>query len=482
MPTPADHARAIIDWVGGRPFAVVARDLAALPDGHALLQAADAIADAADSDDEATRGAGLGALFGGLVEPLNDGFTPAGRAAYARFFGRIVWRVATRTPTLSAALATSGITSEAALLTRHARIRANAATPPADARRIVVLSRVTIGADILLSSVVLQRLHQRYPQAELVLLGDGKLQGLFAGLPKVRVRPISYARRGPLRERLASWQNVVAAVAEEQADLVVAPDSRLDQLGLLPVGDDARYLLWENLQGEGAPPQSLALLLDGWLARTLALPALPSVTPRVALDPTADIVRGRLRAAFGSAPLAAVKLDHGGNPAKALPKAAEVLILRRLRELGWRILLDRGFGADELANSDALLAELGWTAVDIDDSGKGLGRAVGELTPGCLADAPLIRFHGSISGWAAALATCGHALSYDSVGHHLAGALGIPVTVAFTGHSDPAFPVAWQPRGRGHVQVVEIPTATKALPSAWRAVLDALPAPRVQQA
>ena len=77
MPTPADYARSIIDWVGQRPLAAVARDLTTLPDGHELLQAADAIADAADSDDEAVRGAGLGALFGGLVEPLNDGFTLA---------------------------------------------------------------------------------------------------------------------------------------------------------------------------------------------------------------------------------------------------------------------------------------------------------------------------------------------------------------------------------------------------------------------
>lgn len=482
MPTPSDCARAIIDWVGQRPLAAVARDLAALPDGHALLQAADAIADAADSDDEAVRSAGLGALFGGLVEPLNDGFTPAGRAAYARFFGRIVWRVATRTPTLLTALASAGITTEAALLARHARLRAGAAAAPNDAKRVVVLSRVTIGADILLASVALQRLHQRYPQAELVLLGDGKLQGLFGGLPNVRVRPISYARRGPLRERLASWLTVVAAVAEEHADLVLAPDSRLDQLGLLPVGDDARYLLWENLQGEGIAPQSLAVLLDGWLARVLNLPPQPAVAPRVALDAPATAVRQRLAAAFGPAPLAAVKLDHGGNPAKALPRAAEVALLRRLRELGWRILLDRGFGADELANSDALLAELGWTALDLDDSGKGLGRVVNELTAGSLVDAPIIRFHGSISGWAAALACCGHAISYDSVGHHLAGALAIPVTVAFTGHSDPAFPIAWQPRGRAPVRVVEVPTAAKNQPDRWAPVLAALPAPSAQRA
>ena len=481
MPTPAEAARAIIAWVGQRPLAAVARDLAALPDGDALLQGADLIADAADSDDEAVRGAGLAALFGGLVEPLNDGFTPAGRAAYARFFGRIVWRVVTRTPSLQTALAAVGIISETALLARHAEVRGTARPAPAQAQRIVVLSRVTIGADILLSSVVLQRLHQRYPQAELVLLGDGKLQGLFGGLPRVRVRPISYARRGPLRERLASWLTVVAAVAEERADLVVAPDSRLDQLGLLPVGDAARYLLWENLQAEGAPPASLAVLLDQWLARTLGLSVAPAVAPRVALDPAATALRQRLHAAFGPAPIAAVKLDHGGNPAKSLPKAAEVAILRHLRALGWRILLDRGFGADELANSDALLAELGWTALDLDDSGKGLGRAVDGLTPGCLADTALLRFHGSISGWAAALADCGHALSYDSVGHHLAGALGVPVTVAFTGHLDPAFPIAWQPRGRAPIRVVEIATAARNVPQGWQAVLGALPAPSTQR-
>nr|MBA3938870.1 hypothetical protein [Planctomycetota bacterium] len=115
--------------------------------------------------------------------------------------------------------------------------------------------------------------------------------------------------------------------------------------------------------------------------------------------------------------------------------------------------------------------------VDIDDSGQGLGLAVAALPVGALAHAALIRFHGSIAGWAAALAGCGLALSYDSVGHHLAGALGIPVLVAFTGFSDPAFPVAWQPRGRAGVVVVRIPTAEKAGPEAWQELLAAFPKP-----
>lgn len=478
MPTPAEHAAAIIAWLGTRTLAQIAPAIAALREGDAVLTAADAIADAADSDDEALRGAGLGALFGGLVEPLNDGFTPAGRAVYARVFGRIVWRVAARQPALAAALARFGITDEAGLLARHAAVRRGDGAATAAAKRIVVLSRVTIGADVLLTSVALQRLRQRYADSELVVLGDGKLQGLFGGLPKVRVRALSYARRGPLRERLASWLGLLDALAEEGPDLVLAPDSRLDQLGLLPVtADPARYLLWENLQPEGAPVASLAAVLDGWLARRLALPAAPACLPRVALDAPVLALRKRLAAAFGDRPLVAVKLDHGGNPAKALPRAGEIALLQRLRALGWRVLLDRGFGAEELANSDALLAALGWTAVDLDDSGKGLGLAVDGLVPGQLADAEVLRFHGSIAGWASALSCCLLALSYDSVGHHLAAALGVPVVVAFTGFADPGFPVAWQPRGAGSVTVVPIATAAKHEPAEWERVAAAFARP-----
>jgi ADP-heptose:LPS heptosyltransferase len=481
MTTPAEHAATILRWFAKRPLAQVEDDLAHLPPHHALLNAVAAIADAADSDDEPTRAAGLSALFAGLVEPLNDGFTPAGRAVYARLFTHLAWRVVSRERTLHRALETFGIVNEESLLRRYRRLRLGLTELPQDPpRKVMVLSRVTIGADVLLTSVALQRLHERWPDAELVLLGEAKLAGLFGGLPRLRVHPLTYARRGPLRERLASWLEVVEAVDEEAPALVLSPDSRLDQLGLLPViADPHRYLLWENLQPEHQPPRSLADLLDDWLRATLwddGQPApVPRCTPRVAFDPATAACQQRLAAACGRAPLAAVKLDHGGNPAKALPRQAEIAVLRRARELGWRVLLDRGFGPDELANSDALLAELGWKPCDLDDSGKGLGLPVADLAPDQLAAEPVIRFHGSIAGWAAGLACCSLAFSYDSVGHHLAAALGVPVVVAFTGHSDPAFPIAWQPRGTAPVTVVEIPTARKEQAEEWQKVLAALP-------
>jgi ADP-heptose:LPS heptosyltransferase len=478
MTLPAEHAAACLNWLADRDAANVARELA--DPRHPTFAYIEALAEAADSADESLRGAGLSALFGGLVEPLNDGFTPAGRAGYARWFARLCWHIGQRDERLRQQLAAFGIHDEAALQARYQAARhtpPEASLPaPAEARRVVILSRVTIGADLLLTTVVLQRLRQAYPTAELVVLGDAKLQALIGGFANVRVRALAYGRRGPLRERLASWLAVVEAVDAEAPDLVIAPDSRLDQLGILPViADPTRYLLWENLIADGQQ-QSLARALDGFLCQRLGLPTVPFCPPRTVLDAPTQALSQCLAAAFGPAPLAAVKLDHGGNPAKALPRAAEVQLLQHLRAQGWRVLLDRGFGATELASSDELLAAVGWSATDLDDSPQGLGLAVSTLSPGQLGSAAVIRFHGSIGGWAAACAACRVAISYDSVGHHLAAGLGVPVITAFTGHHDPRFAVAWKPHGPGAVTLVEIPTAVKADPQQWQRLLAAIPA------
>lgn len=476
--TVSVDAASLLAWLKDKSPAQVERELAKLDDHHPLLGAAHRLADAADSDDEAVRADGLKALFAGFIEPLNDSFSPVARDVYARLFSAMVWRVASRDANLSAALRTGSVADFNEMHARYCAARTGKTPVPNDVRTIAVLSRVTLGADILITSVALQRLHQRYPHADIVLIGDAKLGGLFAGLPRVRVAPVSYSRRGALRERLSSWTAVAGKIAHEGADLVVSPDSRLDQLGILPViADASRYLLWENTQPAGKPLRSLSALFDEWLVRRLGLPQETPVHPRVAFDPATEADRQRLRAAFGGAPIAAVKLDHGGNAAKALPRAAELAILRRLREQGWRVLLDRGFGAEELANSDALVKELGWQAHDIDDSGKNLGTAVAGLQPGQLAQHDVIRFHGSISGWAAATASCKLAFSYDSVGHHLAAALGVPVIVAFTGFTHPEFPIAWQPRGPAAITLVTFAEQEKPEPAQWRRVIDAIPAP-----
>jgi len=450
--------------------------LAAMSDDHPVLMAAQQLARAADSDDDALRRDGIRALFAEVVEPLNDGFDPGARALQARVFARVAWTLATDHEPLRRALAEAGIHDERALHRRHDRVRHRDAPLAGDRpRQVVIPSRVTLGADILITSVLAQRCHRAWPEAAIVIAGDPKLGGLLGGLPGVRIAPLRYPRRGPLADRFASWLGLRTLVDELAADVVLAPDSRIDQLGLLPVIDEERYRLWENTQEEPTRPRSLARLVDRWSARILEQRADPPCRPRVAFDAPTAAVAERWRACLDGA-WCAVKLDHGGNPDKALGPEAEGRILTHLREQGWRILIDYGFGDEEMAANDALLQAVGWAPLEVDDSGRG-GTPVGRLTAGAIASAEVVRFHGSIAGWAAAVSACHHAVSYDSVGHHLAAALGIPLTSVFTGHRNDAFPVAWCPTGPASVDQVVVPTAERHDPAQWRRVLTALPTP-----
>ncbi len=478
--TPAQHAAAILSWAKGLDAHAVASTLADA--AHPAWAHAAALSVAADATDEATRSAGLGALFGGLVEPLNDGFTVAGRAVYAALFPRICWLALERQVTVRARLASCGILDESALIARFHHLRKGSTPAPREARSIAILSRVTVGADIALTTVAIQRLRQKYPEATITVLGDAKLAGLF-GFPGVTVAPIAYGRRGGLGDRLAAWLPVMDALDAIAPDLVVQPDSRLTQLGILPIGDANRPTwLWENLLSETKPtnPQDdgLAGVLDRALNDWLFGSALKKpVVPRLQFTPDFASLAQVFAAAVGTAPMVAVKLDHGGNPKKSLPREGEIQLLRHLRHQGWRILLDRGFGATELASSDELVAAAGLDVVDVDDSGKGLGANVHALETGALRSAGAIRFHGSIAGWGAAVAACKLAVSYDSVGHHLAAALGVPVVTAFTGHEHPRFVEAWRPTGPGAVTLIDIPTAERDQPAHWQRLFAALPAP-----
>ena len=40
-----------------------------------------------------------------------------------------------------------------------------------DIKKILLLSRVTIGADVAVTSIIIQRLAELYPKAEMVLIG-----------------------------------------------------------------------------------------------------------------------------------------------------------------------------------------------------------------------------------------------------------------------------------------------------------------------
>src|SRR5207244_1688205 len=84
------------------------------------------------------------------------------------------------------------------------RVRPAAESPraPRTTGRAYVLSRVTLGADVAVTSVLLDAAKSRYPDAEMVFVGSRKSYELFEADPRVRHREAPYARGGALADRL----------------------------------------------------------------------------------------------------------------------------------------------------------------------------------------------------------------------------------------------------------------------------------------
>ena len=209
----------------------------------------DALIDAANQPDA---GAAIGALFGGIIEVANDSLSTSGRELYGQVFARAIWRSGQHLPALAEGLKKAEIDLDGEMLRQYMwRKPGPHQTPPEEATHIVILSRVTLGADVLLNSVLIQHLRRAYPEAQISFIGDAKLKGLFSGCEHLDIVPLKYARRGSLGERLTSWLDLRDKVQELNPDLIVSADSRLDQLRLY-----SRYQMHRIYYGKILPMEN----------------------------------------------------------------------------------------------------------------------------------------------------------------------------------------------------------------------------------
>jgi len=115
------------------------------------------------------------ALFTHLIEPLNDSFDPRSAQAYDLVMAQVIdfFRRDAGGKKFDEMLTSSGIATEASLLSRRARVReASPNVHPDRLRKVMFLSRVTIGADVALTSVLMKKMRAIAPQAHRPGPGD----------------------------------------------------------------------------------------------------------------------------------------------------------------------------------------------------------------------------------------------------------------------------------------------------------------------
>ena len=340
-------------------------------------------------------------------------------------------------------------------------------------RKVLFPSRVTIGADVAITSVLMNgirqavsRLDLRSTGVELVLLGSRKLEELYGGDPLIRVREIGYARGGSLSERLGSWCDLVGLVESELEGLatdeylIIDPDSRLTQLGLLPlVGpqvEDECYHLFPSREYTAPGCSSLGELASAWIGELTGelIGGQSSARPFLALPESqrrtgAEVVASLRRA--GAENVITVSLGVGGNEEKRVSDHFEADLLHHLTEDAW-VIVDQGFTAGEQEQVERAIGSLRAAGLNILKSGE--KEAAGDPVYRQASRTGILTWQGGIGSLAGLIAASDHYIGYDSSGQHLAAALGIPAITIFATGNSPLFAARWTPWSRGESLVI----------------------------
>jgi ADP-heptose:LPS heptosyltransferase len=320
------------------------------------------------------------ALFGILVEGLSDRFEPALSDCYARLFSQAI---------------------PGADLARYQRVR-RPRPITGEPSRVIVLSRVTLGADVAVTSVVMDAAKRRFPSAQIIFAGPRKNFEMFAADRRLVHAPAEY-RRGSMAERLAVWGDLKTLAAGTDT-VVIDADSRLTQLGLLPIGEPSRYHLFDSRSYGGTSDRTLPDLAAQWAEETFGVAgARPYVAP---VGKIIDLPRGYI----------AISLGVGENPAKRIADPFEEELLRMLTALG-PLVIDKGAGGEEAARVERA--------------------AHGHAT----------FWEGSFAGFAKIIAGAALYVGYDSAGQHVAAACGVPLISIFAGFPAPRMFDRWRPKG-----------------------------------
>lgn len=335
---------------------------------------------AADAESEI----GTRALFRELIEPLSDSFEPRLAEAYLDTFARLLERVA---PDLRAD----------ALVRRYRAL----GIPTEKPKRVVVLSRVTLGADVAVVSPFLAAALALYPDAEVLFAGNGKNYELFESC--VEHLPLHYGRTSLLRDRVAVGLEL-AGDLDRPGTLVMDADSRLSQLGLLPFGPPERYLHFPSRSYRSDSDQPMAALACAFLRETLNFETKPFIAPPVTgWVPRTDVT---------------ISLGVGENPAKRVGGDFEFRLVQGLLDQGHSVMLDKGAGGEETVRVEALEQ-----------------RCRGAL----------FTWQGSFAPFAEAIRASQLYIGYDSAGQHVAAACTVKQITIFAGAPNRKFLRRWQP-------------------------------------
>lgn len=418
------------------------------------------------STDPQLNNPGVQALFGIIIERLCDDFETLQTETYNRVMTQVIsyCRTIPDGNKLNDQLNKFGLYSDKDLLQRINRIRRNGnrLADKKNIKKILILSRVTIGADVAITSIIIQRLNEMYPAAEIILIGNSKLGEVYGDNAWIRISEISYSRKGGLMSRLVSWQRMLEIIENESLNLqpdqivLIDPDSRISQLGVLPLVPEINYYFFDSRSDTSFNQKmSMVELTNSWInditdSKEFRYPKvwIPDEYLR-----TAGQLFNNLRDQ-GIEKIIVANFGVGGNTRKSVGRNFEKKLLTTLlQNPNTVILLDKGFGDQERSYINSLIEE-------IDQEGYPTMHMKFASRPKELINRGIIGIESGIGEIAALIALADEFIGYDSACQHISAALGTPCLTIFAGSNNIRFIRRWSAHGRSRCSIVHVDILT----------------------
>jgi ADP-heptose:LPS heptosyltransferase len=263
-------------------------------------------------------------------------------------------------------------------------------------------------------------------------------------------------------ERLSSWQLVLDIIQQEldacplENTILIDPDSRLSQLGVLPIFPEDQYFFFDSRSEISyAGNMSMAQLTNTWINKVTGQEAFryPRIWPHSLNISKAARLCTELKKR-GARKVIGINFGVGGNQRKKVGWRLEKdLLMSLLQEPDTVILLDKGSGDEELKNSNSLLAAVnqsGFATLDAE-----FGTALD-----CAISSGVIGMQTRIGEIAAIISKCDEYIGYDSACQHIAAALGTPCLTIFAGSNNMRFIRRWSAFSPNSCQIVHVDTLT----------------------
>ncbi|KHE91246.1 MAG: hypothetical protein K8F52_00815 [Candidatus Scalindua rubra] len=417
--------------------------------------------DIAIHKDELLAKSGIDATFKAIIEPLNDSFNAVDRDVYYEIFSYVIQliRGLPEAVHIDRTLKTFGLFTQQDLLDRVRDLILSDKVGQAqihNAKKVFIISRVTIGADVAITSIIIERSKIIFPNARILFLANRKNYELFGGDETIQIIPLDYQRRGGLISRLESWLEALKNINRETKDMepceyvIIDSNSRITQLGLLPlVSKDTGYFLFEPLAHAGEETRKLGEDVNEWLNKAFGCAIKDFTYPRLNVparyNENAKEFYQKLVKNNGST--VTVNFGVGGNDDKRISEDFEFEVVLHLIEQGAKVTLDEGFGEDEIGKTDRIIDRL-------KACGKTIMRINEDLAFIAGAEPDLITYKGGIGQFAALISQSQFYVGYDSMGQHVAAALEIPELVVFNGYPSEKFSRKWHPYGKGKIKII----------------------------